>query len=178
MSDVMLLGVLRMPMPDNPDPLTLRQFVDRARQAADRIEADADEIERLRAEVDALREANDTFARESILPDHLTIVEKTEVEALRADAERYRWLRDNAVREKPLGDKYIEFHCDFEAWNDVDAAIDAEIAEEREAAAVLCEQTRERIKHTSHRDGLGMGDLSREALCDEISAAIRSRGKS
>ncbi len=50
MSDVMLLGVLRMPMPDEPDTLTLRQFVDRAREAADRIEADADELARLRAE--------------------------------------------------------------------------------------------------------------------------------
>ena len=56
MSDVMLLGVLRMPMPDNPDPLTLRQFVDRARQAADRIEADATEIEHLRAEVESWRQ--------------------------------------------------------------------------------------------------------------------------
>jgi len=52
MSDVMLLGVLRMPIPDNPDPMTLRQFVDRARQAADRIEADTAEIERLRAVLD------------------------------------------------------------------------------------------------------------------------------
>jgi hypothetical protein len=49
MSDVMLIGVLRMPMPDEPDPMTLRQFVSRARQAADRIEADGAEIERLRA---------------------------------------------------------------------------------------------------------------------------------
>lgn len=47
MSDVMLLGVLRMPMPENPDPLTLRQFVDRARQAADRIEADAAKLDRI-----------------------------------------------------------------------------------------------------------------------------------
>jgi hypothetical protein len=47
MSDVMLLGVLRMPMPEYPDPLTLRQFVDRARQAADRIEADAAKLDRM-----------------------------------------------------------------------------------------------------------------------------------
>jgi hypothetical protein len=55
MSDVMLLGVLRMPMPESPDPMTLRQFVSRARQAADRIEADGDEIQRLRGEADVLR---------------------------------------------------------------------------------------------------------------------------
>jgi len=40
------------------------------------------------------------------------------------DARRYAWLRANAVREKNLGDKFIEFHCDFESWNDIDAAID------------------------------------------------------
>ena len=51
MSDVMLLGVLRMPMPDDPDQLTLRQFVDRARQAADRIEADAAKLGRMDAEL-------------------------------------------------------------------------------------------------------------------------------
>lgn len=47
MSDVMLLGVLRMPM-DNAGPLDVFQYVARGRQAADRIEADAKEIERLR----------------------------------------------------------------------------------------------------------------------------------
>ena len=40
------------------------------------------------------------------------------------DAQRYAWLRGNAVRETNLGDKFIEFHCDFESWNDIDAAID------------------------------------------------------
>lgn len=53
MSDLMLLGVLRMPVPYPVDAMWLHQLVDRARQAADRIEADADEIERLRT---ALRE--------------------------------------------------------------------------------------------------------------------------
>jgi predicted metal-dependent phosphoesterase TrpH len=52
MSDVMLLGVLRMPISDEPDAMTLRQFVGRARQAADRIEADAIELERLTKERD------------------------------------------------------------------------------------------------------------------------------
>ena len=48
MSDLMLLGVLRMPM-DDADPLAVAQYVARGRQAAD-------EIERLRAEVAGLRE--------------------------------------------------------------------------------------------------------------------------
>lgn len=79
MSDMMLIGVLRMPLPDNPDPLTLHQFIDRARQAADRIEADAaliaqqaQEIERLKAqrvpltdaECDAIYRALNAWARE------------------------------------------------------------------------------------------------------------------
>lgn len=57
MSDVMLLGVLGMPLPDNPaemDAMTWLQFRARARQAAERIAADADEIERLK---DAVRSA-------------------------------------------------------------------------------------------------------------------------
>ncbi len=54
MSDVMLLGVLRMPMTDDPDPVMMRQFVERARQAACRIEADADEIAELRGVVERL----------------------------------------------------------------------------------------------------------------------------
>ncbi len=65
MSDLMLIGVLRMPM-DDPDPLDVFQYVSRGRQAADRIEADAAEIAALRAEVAGLRE----------------------------DAQRYRWLRN------------------------------------------------------------------------------------
>ena len=56
MSDTMLLGVLRMPLPDNPDPLTLAQLAGRAREAADRIERDAAEIERLRAGIQSLAE--------------------------------------------------------------------------------------------------------------------------
>lgn len=42
MSDLMLLGVLRQPLPDDPaqlDALTWAQIRDRMRQAADRIEA-------------------------------------------------------------------------------------------------------------------------------------------
>jgi hypothetical protein len=54
MSDVMLLGVLRMPVPYPVDAMWLHQFVDRARQAADRIEADAAEIERLRAALEGV----------------------------------------------------------------------------------------------------------------------------
>lgn len=63
MSDVILLGVLRMPMPDDPDPLTLRQFVDRARQAADRIEADAAKLNRMDDELRNEREPRSVVQR-------------------------------------------------------------------------------------------------------------------
>lgn len=56
MSDTMLLGILRMPLPNNPDPLTLAQFAWRAGQAADRIEHDAAEIKRLRADLARISE--------------------------------------------------------------------------------------------------------------------------
>jgi hypothetical protein len=45
--------------------------------------------------------------------------------ALRADAERYRWLRDNRVSENDDGEKCVYFWCDFEHYDNVDAAIDA-----------------------------------------------------
>ncbi len=50
---------------------------------------------------------------------------RAKVEALRADAERYRWLRDNRVSENDDGEKCVYFWCDFEHYDDVDAAIDA-----------------------------------------------------
>jgi len=50
---------------------------------------------------------------------------RAECDALRADAERYRFLRDNRVDENDEGEKYITFYCDFEHYDDVDAAIDA-----------------------------------------------------
>lgn len=61
-------------------------------------------------------------------PDGGDVPLEVQLARMAKDAERYRWLRANAVREKCLGDKYIEFHCDFESWNDVDAAIDAAIS--------------------------------------------------
>jgi chromosome segregation ATPase len=78
MSDVMLLGVLRMPMPDNPADmggLEWAQVKDRMRQAADEIEKERaavdghirlievleDEVARLRAELAAEREQVETL---------------------------------------------------------------------------------------------------------------------
>lgn len=47
------------------------------------------------------------------------------IQRLRTEAARYRWLRDNRVYEDDDGTQFIEYSCDFENWNDIDAAIDA-----------------------------------------------------
>lgn len=60
MSDVMLLGILRMPI-EYSDTLSVMQLVGRARQAADRIEEDAEEIERLRSELAKANEQSKNF---------------------------------------------------------------------------------------------------------------------
>ena len=62
MSDVMLHGVLNMPLPDDPaemDLVTWAQFRDRAKEASDRILADADRIKALNAR---LRKAGDRLS--------------------------------------------------------------------------------------------------------------------
>lgn len=111
------------------------KFVDYASVSVNELNAFARAVEAeatadLRAERDALR---------ALLPGvyymdppdggDVDLVEQ--FRRMEKDAARYRWIRNNAVREKPLGDKYIEFHCDFETWNDVDAAIDALLAGEK-----------------------------------------------
>jgi hypothetical protein len=56
MSDLMLLGILRMPLDMvEGDPLTLMQFVQCANGAADRIESDAEIIEQLREDLQAAK---------------------------------------------------------------------------------------------------------------------------
>lgn len=43
------------------------------------------------------------------------------------------------------------------------------VREERDAEVRrVVEEMKERIKHTSHKDGLGMGDQRSESVCDEI----------
>ena len=59
MSDIMLLGVLRMPLDMVlSDPLSTAQFHDRAQQAADRIESDARLIEQQAREIEELKREN------------------------------------------------------------------------------------------------------------------------
>jgi hypothetical protein len=66
MSDIMLLGVLRMPFEmAMSDDLSRLQFHERARKAADRIEADAELIAQLQAENAALRAERDAIRRDA-----------------------------------------------------------------------------------------------------------------
>ena len=53
------------------------------------------------------------------------------------------------------------------------AKINSEVLAERESCAVLLESEANRIKHTSHRDGLGMGHQAIEQALVYQAAAIR-----
>jgi hypothetical protein len=55
MSDIMLLGILRMPLPDNPSDMGVMEWL----QVRDRMRQAADEIEKLTAERDALQKELD-----------------------------------------------------------------------------------------------------------------------
>ena len=57
MSDLMVLGVLRMPVTPYSDYLTLKQYIDRGRQAADLIEQQQARINELAATVEQMRGA-------------------------------------------------------------------------------------------------------------------------
>lgn len=58
MSDIMLLGVLRMPVdPATASPIEIMQYVARGQEAADRIEADAVRIRHLEDHVSRLEQA-------------------------------------------------------------------------------------------------------------------------
>ncbi|MDN7489453.1 hypothetical protein QZM35_17230 [Burkholderia sp. AU45274] len=113
MSDLMLLGIIRMPGSSIAgDCAGFMQFVSAARGAADRIEADAKVIAKLRAELEA-READ------------------------RRDAERYRWLRSQPNDTKaPRIDVVLWEEIDESAnggcglrMDELDTAIDAALAQ-------------------------------------------------
>lgn len=85
MSDVMLIGVLRMPLdmvfPEDPDPVMAFQIHARMGEAADRIESDEKEITRLLAiEVAAKEAINQCFC--------IGLIENTiQCECCKAEAE-------------------------------------------------------------------------------------------
>ena len=114
MSDVMLLGVLRMPVNEN-DPMCMAQFVSRAREAADRIESDADEITRLQAENEALREGMRKVNATSERHEREMYLAKDEAEALRAALED---IVNQVERDTAMGLCSVTSGC-------IEAALDA-----------------------------------------------------
>lgn len=67
MSDIMLLGVLNMPLPDDPaklDAMTWLQFRGRAREAAQRIQAGAEALDSAQVMCDAYATENQRIADE------------------------------------------------------------------------------------------------------------------
>lgn len=111
MSDLMLLGVLRMP-PElwNDSPLDIRQRHSRYIEAAARIESDAAELEALRHDLErSMENHNATLA---------------ELAALRGDALRYRTLRDK-LTEWPSGRIKTQYFANVRSPETFDAAIDA-----------------------------------------------------
>ena len=51
---------------------------------------------------------------------------EAELERLRANDARYAWLKAHRTRERgDHGDLALRFDCNFEHYNDIDAAIDA-----------------------------------------------------
>ena len=78
--------------------------------------------EKAEAERDALRESVANLESEIMGRD----ANQPAIDAMREDAERYRWLKDKCVvNTSDFGDLGIKFDCDFDHWNNVDAAIDA-----------------------------------------------------
>ena len=93
------------------------------------------DYEALQAEVDVLRKENQRL-KDGALEDlrlrtsalEMMNAANSEAEALRKDAERYRWLRDGGFLVLPYDDHGIG--PEFPYREDLDAAIDAELAKE------------------------------------------------
>ena len=125
MSDLMLLGILRMPMPEIPNPdevVAYTQFVSTARQAAARIE----ELERELAEAHRAsaewQQNFETLCRAVVGNTGLSAI--GEVRKLKRDAERLRWLKENASDIRWEGHHVVRatMHC-------LDASIGASMKE-------------------------------------------------
>lgn len=80
MSDLMLIGVLRMPVTPQSDELTMMQYIDRGRQAADLIEQQAAEIDALKAHVERLRSI--AFPYIDLLPELVDWFDDTPYQSL------------------------------------------------------------------------------------------------
>jgi chromosome segregation ATPase len=141
MSDVMLLGVLRMPMPDNPADmggLEWAQVKDRMRQAAD-------EIEKERAAVDG----------------HIRLIEvlEDEVARLRAELAAERERSDEAGRD---AEKWRQSMYEYQARK---TEAQANVAKLREALEPLAKYAEEKTRIYEH-EGIRMALINHDVLTD------------
>lgn len=80
-------------------------------------------------------------------------------------------LQDELNREREHWRNLME---DYQALKvDLDHA-QREVGRQIERCARLVAAHAERLKHTSHREGLGMGWQAGELLCEELAIAIRA----
>ena len=125
MSDLMLLGILRMPMPKIPNPdevVTYTQFVQTARQAANRIEQLERELAEDRRASAEWQQNFETLCRAVVGNTGLSAI--GEVRKLKRDAERYRKASVLAsIRQLPAA-----WLCGA-SYAELDAAIDAAMKE-------------------------------------------------
>jgi hypothetical protein len=104
MSDVMLLGVLRMPYDlAMSDDLSRIQFHGRAQQAADRIEADDAAIAQLQQQVAALEKLNANLTETTLMVIKHNTAKTKEIARLEAD-------RESLVRKALVVAKVCETH--------------------------------------------------------------------
>ena len=132
MSDLMLLGILRMPESSiEGDALSLMQFVQAARGAADRIEFDAQLIEKLRAEL----EASDQKRKEAILD-----AEKARDERNRAHVKlNAEWIeKTNALRAKLESFKQAVLDPENQPSQYGTVLLEAAAADKRDAWHMVC----------------------------------------
>jgi peptidoglycan hydrolase CwlO-like protein len=121
MSDIMLLGILRMPIDYPPNEIIFMQVIQTCREAADRIEADSRKIAELEKQINDLRIdckathkcLNETMAYNTELEKEIAKGQKA-IEAMEKMAfNRQRWARGEIT-----GNDFIWFTDDVLAnWS-------------------------------------------------------------
>lgn len=155
MSDLMLIGVLRMPVTPQSDELTLMQYIDRGRQAANLIEQQAAEIEALKAHVEQLHAAlrhlrHNAKASGAEMGLALDVAE----EALEAVPQQSLAERDAEVARKAFEcgfEKGFDLalpikESDYNAVNNAPSSIDMAKRYKQNAASVQANEYAQRIK--------------------------------
>lgn len=175
MSDVMLIGVLRMPTEMiTGDQISLHQFIGRARQAAGRIESDGAEIDRLRAALERAQmslagcgvisgcNTEESFAKATsgIHPDYMTASLQSVIDAVRREidlraalSERDRMLGEAVESLKECVSALACCGKDYRAQATADAFLSAYDASKKESVAEIFPGTREALNRLTISGG-------------------------